>query len=184
MYNHSRNPQVQYSLEQLAKSLFYYIQRKSFDRITVTEICSRAGITRRTFYRNLDGKEDLIIFSTDYLVKSLLANVDFNCTDPLTLYNGFFSYWYEHRRYLSSLYNNGLFDLFSSEFLDICNEHLRYPLQEKSIEGTSNVESRRIYSNAFVIGGFAQMLKQWTSEGFSVSVEDVTESILFLSPKA
>lgn len=183
MYNQSQNPQVKYSLEQLSKSLFYYMQNKPFERVTVTEICQHAEITRRTFYRNVESKKDLVLFSTDYLVNELLSQFDINCIDPDVHYRNFFSFWYEHKKFLSSLYRNDMFDLFSSEFLDICNKKLRYPLQDESLIGTRNSNHRRIYSNAFVIGGLAQMLKLWASEEFSSSIKDITESIIFLSPE-
>jgi len=41
---------------------------KKYEEITVTDICRRAQISRRTFYRNCTSKDDLILYSADHLV--------------------------------------------------------------------------------------------------------------------
>ena len=89
MYNTSQNPQVQYSLLQLTQSLFYHLQHNPLHKITVTEICQRAGLTRRTFYRNCERKEDLILFACDWLVKQLVSGMDDSSSDARSMYRFF-----------------------------------------------------------------------------------------------
>ena len=81
MYNTSQNPQVQYSLPQLTRGLFYHLQHKPLNEITVTQICQQAGLARRTFYRNCENKEDLILYACDKLIETLLADVDYSSTN-------------------------------------------------------------------------------------------------------
>ena len=182
MYKRSDKKQVDYSLRQLAGGLFYHLRKKPLQEISITEICERAGVSRRTFYRNCEEKEDLIRFSTDVLVKEQLARVDFTSTDAHFLYRNFFAYWGGHREFLTILYRNGLFDLFLEEFMLICGTGLRYPLQEADLEGSANRDQRRRFANAFIVGGLGQMLAFWAKEGFQTTVEQVAGSILFLVP--
>lgn len=182
MYNHSSKKQVQYSLEQLSKSLFRLMKNTSFERITVTDICRGTDITRRTYYRNCSDKQDLILYATDRLVMDLLEQVDFSLEEPQRMYSYFFSYWGEHREFLDNLYRNDLFDLFLSEFISVCNSHMRYPLQEQALPDSKRRELARGYSNAFIVGGLGQMLKKWTAEKFQISAGEVADSIVFLSP--
>ncbi len=182
MYNHSDKKQVKYSLEQLAGGLFYHLRNKKIEDISVTDICRYANVSRRTYYRNCESKEDLIVYCTDFLVSKLLGSTDFREQDPYKLYIGFFLYWKEHKEFLSLLYKNSLFDLFLKEFIEICNAHMRYPLQEESLKHSGDLELTRRYSNAFVVGGLGQMLKEWTAENFRHSAEEIAGSILFLAP--
>lgn len=182
MYNESDKKQVRYSLEQLSKGLFYHLRYRSFNDISVTDICRRANISRRTFYRNCECKEDLVIYSTDRLVSELIEGSDLLETDPRRLYEGFFNYWREHRQFLGSIYRNSLFDMFLKEFVRICNVSLRYPLQERAVMSARNNELIRRYSNVFMIGGLGLMLKEWAAEDFTSSVEEIAGSILFLVP--
>ena len=183
MYKVSTNPQVQYSLPQLTQGLFYHLQFQPFDKITVSQICQQAGLTRRTFYRNCRRKEDLVYYACDVLIDRLLENVDYTGTDARAMYLHFFSFWYEHRQFLRAVYRGGLFSLFGGRFVTVCDQRTRYPLQEDSLRDHRQPETARSFSNSFVLGGLANMLLTWTQEDFLSSPEDLTESVLFLVPQ-
>ena len=155
MYKVSTNPQVQYSLPQLTQGLFYHLQFQPFDKITVSQICQQAGLTRRTFYRNCRRKEDLVYYACDVLIDRLLENVDYTGTDARAMYLHFFSFWYEHRQFLRAVYRGGLFSLFGGRFVMVCDQRTRYPLQEDSLRDHRQPETARSFSNSFVLGGLA-----------------------------
>ena len=100
------------------------------------------------------------------------------------LYQGFFRYWYQHRQFLGLLYKNNLFPVFQNEFILVCNASMRYPLQEQHLAVARNRLQMQLFSNAFVVGGLGQMLKQWAEEDFSSSPDEVAGAILFLAPGA
>jgi len=183
VYKISQNPQVQYSLPHLTKGLFYHLQYKTFKDITVSEICETAGLTRRTFYRNCEKKEDLISYACDCLMNQLLADVDFNSTNARSMYRYFFKFWYEHQMFLHSLYKSDLFPLFEARFMFVCNQHIRFPLQDDAVRHHHKPEIARSFNNAFILGGLVNMLHIWTAEEFKSSAEDLVESILFLLPQ-
>lgn len=183
MYKVSTNPQVQYSLPQLTQGLFYHLQFQPFDKITVSQICQQAGLTRRTFYRNCQRKEDLVYYACDHLIDRLLENVDYTGTDARAMYLHFFSFWYAHRQFLRAVYRGELFSLFGGRFVTVCHQRTRYPLQEDSLRDHRQPETARSFSNSFVLGGLANMLLTWAEEDFLSSPEDLVESVLFLVPK-
>ena len=183
MYKVSTNPQVQYSLPQLTQGLFYHLQFQPFDKITVSQICQQAGLTRRTFYRNCRRKEDLVYYACDVLIDRLLENVDYTGTDARAMYLHFFSFWYERRQFLRAVYRGGLFSLFGGRFVKVCHQRTRYPIQEDSLRDHRQPETARSFSNSFVLGGLANMLLTWAQEDFLSSPEDLTESVLFLVPQ-
>lgn len=53
------NPVVWQSRTWLMDALAALMEEKKFEEITVVEICRRADLSRRTFYRNYSSKEDL-----------------------------------------------------------------------------------------------------------------------------
>ncbi|MBR1757099.1 MAG: TetR/AcrR family transcriptional regulator [Lachnospiraceae bacterium] len=183
MYNHSDKSQVEYSLTQLTGGLFYHLKYKKIEDITVTDICNRAKITRRTFYRNCENKTDLILYGTDRLVLEQIRKTDFSSTDYRKMYQSFFAFWGEHRRFLSILDQNNLFDLFLHEFIEVCGTYMRYPLQEETIHGSDDKEQTRLYSNAFIIGGLGLMLRHWVRNSFLPDPEELADTISFLIPK-
>ena len=46
--------------EKLARAIKEEMERAPLDKITVTQIVERAGVTRQTFYRNFQDKYDLV----------------------------------------------------------------------------------------------------------------------------
>ena len=46
--------------ECLQTALIYLLNEKSFDKITVTELVSRSGVSRMAFYRNYNTMEDIL----------------------------------------------------------------------------------------------------------------------------
>ena len=103
MYNRSKSPQVRYSLESLTKSFFYFMQTQKMDEIRITQICEKAGLARRTFYRNCENRKDLILYACDRLIEELQETVDFSSEDARQLYMNFFSYWGRHKLFLRCL---------------------------------------------------------------------------------
>jgi len=183
MYKESQSPQVQYSLLQLTQGLFYHLQHKPLRDITVAEICQQAGLTRRTFYRNCEQKEDLVLYACDQLIEQLLADVDYTSTDARAMYLHFFRFWYDHRIFLRSVYQSGLYRLFSDRFVSVCHQHTRFPLQEEALRNQPEPETARRFSNAFLLGGLTFMLYIWAEEDFRSTPEDLVHSILFLVPR-
>lgn len=183
MYNCSRSPQVRYSLESLTKSFFYFLQKKPMKEISITQICDRAGMSRRTFYRNCETKEDLIIYACDRLIIALLETVDFSSEDARQLYLNFFKYWGQHKPFLRCLAEYKQYGLFVERFVQTCSRQMRFPLQEQAFREKQDVERCRFFSNSFLLGGLSRMLYAWAEEGFSSSEEELTETILFLVPR-
>ncbi|MFV8290768.1 TetR/AcrR family transcriptional regulator [Aerococcus viridans] len=44
----------------IIQALFLLIDSKQYDDITITDIAKKAGVTRISFYRNFDSKEDIL----------------------------------------------------------------------------------------------------------------------------
>ena len=183
MYNKSQNPQVLYSLPQLTRGLFYYLQHKPLHEITVTQICEQAGLTRRTFYRNCQKKEDLILYACDHLIDQLLADVDYSSTDAHAMYHNFFCFWYKHRVFLRSIYQSGLYNLFADRFVSVCNQRTRFPLLDEALQRQPKPETARHFNNAFLLGGLTSMLYAWAEEDFQSTPENLVHSVLFLVPQ-
>ena len=182
MYNRSESPQVRYSLESLTKSFFYFMQTQKMDEISITQICEKAGLARRTFYRNCENRQDLILYACDRLIEELQETVDFSSEDARQLYMNFFSYWGRHKLFLRCLKENDLYGLLVERFVRISSEGMRFPLQENALGELVDPEQARFYCNSFLLGGLTRMLYAWAEDEFHADEKALTESILFLAP--
>ena len=62
----------------LADSLLQLLETKSFDKISVKEICKNALISKLTFYNNFKNKEELMTFVFERTTKSTFDNLKKN----------------------------------------------------------------------------------------------------------
>jgi AcrR family transcriptional regulator len=54
------NKQKQQSMQWLTDALLTLMSEKAYRGISITEICTRADLSRRTFYRLFESKEDIL----------------------------------------------------------------------------------------------------------------------------
>lgn len=66
---------VRYTRETLRKSLLELMGSNPIDRITVTDICRKAGVNRGTFYKHYASPYDLLAQIQDELYQSILKTV-------------------------------------------------------------------------------------------------------------
>lgn len=65
---------VKRTYKQLIESLLKLLNEKSFDEISISEICDGAGVHRATFYKHFNDKTEFL----NFCVNQLLADVDFS----------------------------------------------------------------------------------------------------------
>lgn len=68
MYVKNKNKTAIHSQYRITEALFRLMEQKPFEQITVTDICNEAAIGRKTFYRNFELREDVIVFRLDRMV--------------------------------------------------------------------------------------------------------------------
>lgn len=57
-------------IEVTAKELFW---KHGVKRVSIAEICEKAGVSRKTFYKHYDNKTDLALFLLDELYQGALT---------------------------------------------------------------------------------------------------------------
>lgn len=51
---------IKKSKEYITDALFQLLDKKNYNEITITDISEKAGVTRITFYRNFENKDDIV----------------------------------------------------------------------------------------------------------------------------
>jgi AcrR family transcriptional regulator len=76
MFNRSKNPRVWRSLDKTATALFALLREKNYSDITISEVCAKAGLTRKTFYRDFDSLDDVIDFAVYARMNEYIQNAN------------------------------------------------------------------------------------------------------------
>lgn len=155
-------------IESIIQATLDLMNKKSLDDISITDIVQRAGVSRNSFYRNFDDKDDII---RRYL---------FNETEC----------WMEevHKTY-TSLFDSGNFILILLEHLyeyrDLTSLLMRdnkmYLLEE---EFDNRVRARLSdetdpWHIAFIAGGIYKMFLYWAETGYQKSPQEVASFVKY-----
>jgi AcrR family transcriptional regulator len=162
---------VEKSREWLIESLTICLKKMKFSDITISDISKKAGVSRRTFYRNFSSKDDLLAevlntFFDDYS-KNLSAEKKLTYS---TITRVCLKHFSENSDLLKALNESGL----SYLFFDTMNKKIPeiYNLVKNNSDEYGNRDERK-YVLAFSIGGFFNTLVLWMNEGCEKNVDDI-----------
>lgn len=106
MYHIKKDRRRRRSADVIMKTMMECLESKLLSEITVTEIQRRSGISRSTFYRLFDSKEDVIRYACDQFFDRFWESADAEGT--ASVIDGFSSYLVSNAGFLISLERNGL----------------------------------------------------------------------------
>ena len=162
--NENRNT---YVVEHLTSSMLALLEEKSIAEISITELCSMAGVGRTSFYRNYEDKEDIIKAYIKHLFQDWVdkwkTSPDLSVKETVLIV---FSHFDVNRDFYSLLNKRGLVYLLKDIILDLCGFN---PEQDMAAA----------YSSAYV--GF--FLYGWIEVWFQWGMKDSTEELIAHLPQ-
>ncbi len=164
MYFKGKNKTAIQSQHMISAALFSLMKRKSFQQITVTEICEEAAIGRKTFYRNFELREDVINFQLDLMCEKYKKELI-----PLKLEQYLyhhFDYMQKNSDYFIVLYKNGLSSLAYEKFSVLLPDTM-------PVWSDNPIEQE--YLSAYIIAGIEAIQRVWISRGCAESIEEIVK---------
>jgi len=149
---------------QLEQCLLELMLSGEYRQITVGDICDRAAIARKSFYRYFSSKEGCLYALIDHAIFDGSSFYLPNSGNPQALrsvYERFFRYWKEQHRLLDGLERNGL-------TLILVERILHYSAQEEKEFWTpwSATPADIREQTLFCLGGVMSLLLDWHHSGF------------------
>jgi len=166
MYRKQTNKTAIQSQHLICDALLRLMQKESFQKITVTDICNEAGVGRKTFYRNFELREDVLDFQLDLLCGEYAKAIcGISIEERLTYH---FVFIRNHADFFFALYRNGLDALARQKFSVFLPETM--PVwSEDSI--------RQEYHSQYVIAGIEAVQRVWISRGCQESIHQVVSMV-------
>ena len=174
--------------KKIDKALISLLEQKTFEYITISEICKAAGVNRSTFYLHYENTVDLLNETFRYLLDDFLACFK---VDRVSIVNGFkvspldelifvsndylypyLSYIRDNKRVFSTVLHHsdsfGFNDVFQRLFEHVFNpilERYNYPADDRK------------YVMMFYLNGITAIVDEWLNKNCEKSVEDVARII-------
>jgi len=152
--------------ESIFSALMQLMEKEKFDAITITEITTRAGVSRMAYYRNYKDKKEIILSYMDELFETYWKNIYNKPQDDFQSACLYFNYFRENKKLLINILDSGL-----TQF--VLEKHNLY-LQTifKDLYNHITLESKKEkYVIDFLSGGLFKILISWAENGMEESNE-------------
>lgn len=159
----TNHEQKNFFRECLYTALMELMNKKPIEKIGIGELCSKAGVSRMTYYRNYRSKEDILAQHLtecyDRFVNSLRNEENLNL-DKICL--EYFTFVKEEMDFFIRLVNSRLGLIFVEELGKYMGTVMEVFLPEVKLP---------YYINSYIAGGFSKMSIDWITNGMDVPVE-------------
>ena len=176
MYKICKTEQSAKRQRMLAEGLLNAMLEQPYEEITISDLCGRLQVPRKTFYRYFENKEDALhalIDQTllDYQKFELLHMGEVASGDGADL-ELYFMFWEQHKLLLDVLRQCSLSAvLVERVLLNAMNEARQ---MRKYLNVDNEAEARAAI--LFVIGGLTTMVIEWHSTGCQQSIGQMAET--------
>lgn len=160
------------------EALVKLLQEQDYQTIKVADICQEAGLSRRTFYRYFDHKDDLIDYychnkTQDYITEC--QKIDMVHTPFEEIWQRFFEFWWQERDIVRLLIEQQLFYRVSLQMTQQLSGV--YTMFDAPWHLTENQEEID-YIMSFSIGGLFNVLNKWLVKAQPESPEKVARTLI------
>lgn len=151
----------------LKEALLRLLEKKSLERISITELCKEAGINRATFYRHYELPRDLLIEIQAEFLEEMMKSF----REPLSekVIERCYAYFWEHADLVKIFMQYNL-DANISKIFDILYQNMR---NAKAFRFLDTEDSQLLY--AFLAGGGYFLLRQWLMADIQKTPKEITE---------
>ncbi len=181
MYHISNDKRAEQSAELIYSGLLSCLEKKPFDRITVTDVQKASGVARTTVYRCFDNLSDILYWRCDLCFQKALHSVEPSENfDEWKLTEGYFEYWTRHSDILKLL-----IDINRQDIIYACHMKNAKALEETYGKLPVIDETNARYFMAIRTGVTISVLKAWLDAGRKESASELVnilkQQITFLS---
>ena len=152
-------------------ALYYLMSKHDYESITVTDICAKARVSRMSFYRYFNNKEDIFINYCDERFEEFFGQIrEKHITDIFSFLLEIFIFLKKYARQVIILKKAHKENLIVEKFTDYGTylaKHIDLTIDNSPI-------TNRIIA-AFLAGGTANILLLWFELGLDVPPEEMAE---------
>ncbi|MDD2957192.1 MAG: TetR/AcrR family transcriptional regulator [Lachnospiraceae bacterium] len=153
------NPIAEQSKQWIMEAMISLLKYKEFEKISISELVKKAGLSRRTFYRNFNSKTEVILSYCEKLCVEYLSyldkDIDYSVKHIVEVY---FTFWEQHLEFLYLLSNNDLL----CHLIEVSNRYwdtIYERFQRHWKDNSSKIELE--YCLLFNMGGLWNILMKW-----------------------
>lgn len=162
------NPKALQSMRRIEDALVKLMRETPYESVSVTAICKEAGISRPTFYKNFNDKDEVVtsIFKQIFerAKESYRSEGALEISDAVKMFVAQFE---NKEAFVRMLSNGKLFSLFQACLLESLSN------ETSAVANETWTKERLAYLHAFYSGGLACLLLHWSGQEDPVSIGEL-----------
>lgn len=168
---------VKKTYKQLLDSFLILMSEKSFDELSVSEICDKAQVHRATFYKHFKDKNEFLNFCFESYLSQIGFKASENTPTPENIKDSFLSFIFQTFEYITE--NKAIFEIICSDefvyslgtsFTSAVNSFIHEKIQ-LIIPGVSETKAE-IFAN-FYSSAFIGLIKWYAVNGKNEDLDDI-----------
>lgn len=180
MYKLCKTEQSAVRQRQLEKALLDAMRSTPYEELSISDLCERIHVPRKSFYRYFSGKDGALMALLDHtLMEFEQSGVSRSRKNtPAQDLQRYFDFWYDNRDLLDALCKNCL----TGVLVERATEHA---LNEGMMPAYLRPLSQDVQNLAltFAVCGLLSMVIQWHNDGFRQSSKDMAQIATWLLTK-
>ena len=156
--------------DSIIEALIFLISQKDYEKITVTDITKKAGVSRMSFYRNYKKIDDLLIDAIDKLFEDFQKEIEeYKFMDMRHFAEKYFEKLEENKKFIEVVKKSGCYE----KLFNIILKYNRL-MMEKQLGKTelTKEETLILYYHS---GGMYELIKFCSDIDFSIPVPQIIE---------
>ena len=170
--------QVNNNMRKILMTTISLLKNKTYEDITIKDICTEAGVSRQTFYNYFKSKDEIFkMFFRELLEKGEIFSPD----KPAE--------YYFSEQYLYDIIN--LFDTYSDIFIALYKQNILWYLSREYVNAHKNtlfdnipdnyIKEHRKYFYLYSYTTIAYICLEWIKDGKKESKEELIEMMKYFS---
>ena len=163
----------------LEQCILELLQTELYDNISVSQLCSLTGVSRKTFYRLFDGKADVLYALIDHTLMDFEHYVPDPSVGPGGIHR-FLAFCRDNRALLTALDTNNIRALLTERSLLLILAEDKATMELFGVAGQEYANDMML----FYVSGIFALVQAWHSSGYQRSIDEMSDLLNFLMQKS
>lgn len=154
------------------------LMENNYDDITVSDLCRRAGLSRKIFYRLFERKADVLYSMIDRALMESDSYTPDESVGPGELHR-FFAYWQYKKDLLDILLKHQNSSMLTDRAIRFAMRESGSPVRQFG----ADAEKGSYQAVVFYLSGIFSLLLVWHAQGFQQSIDEMSGVLMDLLTK-
>ncbi len=174
MYKLCKTEQSAQRQRDLERGLLEMMKYHRFEEISVSDLCDRMNLPRKSFYRYFASKDGALFALLDHTLLEFYETGSIEGLrggTPIGDLERFFRFWKTHKALIDALMRSNLSGLLVERAVSLAKQEELMPGYVRAWEDTM-----KDVAMSFVVCGLMSMVLQWHREGYQIPTEKMAQA--------